>query len=216
MRDERVDDGGAMKDGSSHRTTGFTYDVKYVMGGSERRVDAQHISSKVLATRHELGEQRQEEQQRKKEERERAEAEARRLEEERAERKRRARAELAKRRAAKSSTAKKPKRRKLAAQATSAHDDQAAADDEPARLAASEADPDSEQLLWLRDVLVNRVPRAEAPDEINLNDLLETVATSNDKPRALADVSRLVLLPLLAKLEEANLIMRVEDMIFVV
>jgi len=33
-----------MRDGSSSRTTGFTYAVKYTMGGSEKRVDAQWIT----------------------------------------------------------------------------------------------------------------------------------------------------------------------------
>ena len=36
-----------MRDGSEKRTTGFTYAVKYVLGGSEKRVDAQHISKSV-------------------------------------------------------------------------------------------------------------------------------------------------------------------------
>ena len=39
VNDERNEDGGPMRDGSSSRTTGFTYAVKYTMGGSEKRVD---------------------------------------------------------------------------------------------------------------------------------------------------------------------------------
>ena len=44
VNDERNEDGGPMRDGSSSRTTGFTYAVKYTMGGSEKRVDAQWIT----------------------------------------------------------------------------------------------------------------------------------------------------------------------------
>ncbi|KAH8096516.1 hypothetical protein JL720_3891 [Aureococcus anophagefferens] len=51
VHDERSADLGPMKDGSARRTTGFTYGVKYAMGGSER-VDAQHIASKREADNH--------------------------------------------------------------------------------------------------------------------------------------------------------------------
>lgn len=44
VHDEREKDGGPMKDGSVKRTTGFTYAVKYVLNGSEKRVDAQWIA----------------------------------------------------------------------------------------------------------------------------------------------------------------------------
>ncbi len=44
INDERSIDGGPMRDGSEKRTTGFTYAVKYTMGGSEKRVDAQWIT----------------------------------------------------------------------------------------------------------------------------------------------------------------------------
>jgi hypothetical protein len=44
VNDERLKDGGAMRDGSKTRTTGFTYAVKYTISGSEKRVDAQWIS----------------------------------------------------------------------------------------------------------------------------------------------------------------------------
>ena len=37
IHDEREKDGGPMKDGSVKRTTGFTYAVKYVLNGSEKR-----------------------------------------------------------------------------------------------------------------------------------------------------------------------------------
>ena len=47
IHDERLVDQGPMRDGSEKRTTGFTYAVKYVLGGSEKRVDAQHISKSV-------------------------------------------------------------------------------------------------------------------------------------------------------------------------
>ena len=47
VHDERVLDGGPMRDGSEARTTGFTYAVKYVLGGSEKRVDAQHLRKSV-------------------------------------------------------------------------------------------------------------------------------------------------------------------------
>mgnify|MGYP003309942440 CR=1 FL=1 len=44
INDERSIDGGPMRDGSEKRTTGFTYAVKYTMGGSEKRGDAQWIA----------------------------------------------------------------------------------------------------------------------------------------------------------------------------
>ena len=45
INDERSIDGRPMRDGSEKRTTGFTYAViKYTMGGSEKRVDAQWIT----------------------------------------------------------------------------------------------------------------------------------------------------------------------------
>lgn len=46
VNDEREGDSPPLRDGSKARTTGFTYGVRYVMGGSERRVDAQWITSK--------------------------------------------------------------------------------------------------------------------------------------------------------------------------
>eukprot|EP00629_Pelagomonadales_sp_RCC1024_P002193 CAMPEP_0119270026 /NCGR_PEP_ID=MMETSP1329-20130426/7190_1 /TAXON_ID=114041 /ORGANISM="Genus nov. species nov., Strain RCC1024" /LENGTH=104 /DNA_ID=CAMNT_0007270031 /DNA_START=107 /DNA_END=417 /DNA_ORIENTATION=+ len=60
IHDEREKDLGPMKDGSRERTTGFTYAVKYVMGGSEKRVDARHISSKREVPREEAAGARQE------------------------------------------------------------------------------------------------------------------------------------------------------------
>ena len=53
VHDERVKDGGPMKDGSVKRTTGFTYAVKYVLNGTEKGVDAQWISAKVEVSREE-------------------------------------------------------------------------------------------------------------------------------------------------------------------
>ncbi|KAJ8607371.1 hypothetical protein CTAYLR_010773 [Chrysophaeum taylorii] len=219
VRDERVEDGGPMKDGSESRTTGYTYDVKYVIGGSERRVDAQHITSKVLATRQELGEQRQEEAQRKKIERERAEAEARRLEAERAERKRMARAELAKRREAKA--AKKPaqKRRKV----LPVVDEKTAVDAEPTTTQddtpPEPARAESDEIRWLRDILIDRVPRTDAPDELALEDVVATVLAASDAPPALAEAvgcKRDVVTSLLSQLDAANFIMFVDATIFLV
>ena len=46
INDERITN-EPMRDGSERRTTGFTYAVKYVLGGSEKRVDAQHIRKSV-------------------------------------------------------------------------------------------------------------------------------------------------------------------------
>ena len=47
IHDERSIDSETMRDGSARRTTSFTYDVKYVLGGSEKRVDAQWLSAFV-------------------------------------------------------------------------------------------------------------------------------------------------------------------------
>ncbi|KAJ1457319.1 hypothetical protein M885DRAFT_515307 [Pelagophyceae sp. CCMP2097] len=49
-----------LKDGSAQgkRTTPYTYDVKYVMGGTEKRVDARWITGKTLQSRSELSEER--------------------------------------------------------------------------------------------------------------------------------------------------------------
>lgn len=221
-----------MRDGSTSRTTGFTYDVKYIIGGGERRVDAQHIKSKVLASRQQLGEQRQEEQQRKKEERARAEAEARQLEEERAERKRRARAELANRRAAKAKRVPSLKRQKATCGIDGADpsvkteqitpgDEQVGDNEDYCIVDEPQCHVDPERatsLRWLRDVLLNRVPRSEAPDEISVNDILKTVADCTDKPEAMSQDQNYheATITLLHELERANFIMLVEDTVFLV
>ena len=44
VHDERITDGGPMRDGSKTRTTGFTYAIKYAISGAEKRVDAQWIT----------------------------------------------------------------------------------------------------------------------------------------------------------------------------
>ena len=74
VHDEREKDGGPMKDGSVKRTTGFTYAVKYVLNGSEKRVDAQWISAKVEVSREEAQDARREEAAKRKAEREAEEA----------------------------------------------------------------------------------------------------------------------------------------------
>lgn len=233
VHDERAVDGGAMRDGSMCRTTGYTYDVKYIIGGGERRVDAQHIKSKVLASRQQLGEQRQEEQQRKKEERARAEAEARQLEEQRAERKRRARAELANRRAAKAKRVPSLKRVKVdicgidgadlsvKTDHASRGDGHVSDNEDDCTLEGPQSNFDPEhaaKLRWLRDILLNRVPRSEAPDEINVNDIHTTVADCTDKPEAISQAQnyREATAELLHELERANFIMLVEDTVFLV
>lgn len=226
VRDERQEDGGPMKDGSSHRTTDYTYDVKYVIGGSERRVDAQHITSKVLATRQELGDQRQEEQTRRREEREKEAARAATLlEEQRAERKRKARDELTKRRAAKQGN--KAASDKKRTKSDSKKDDDksrqllplSAIENNAPSCAPLDEVEESEELRWLKDVLLNRVPKgSDAPDEIAVGDVVVAVNEANDKPPGIPQSTSTVedLAPLFRDLEQANLIMLVDDMIFLV
>ena len=101
VHDEREKDGGPMKDGSVKRTTGFTYAVKYVLNGSEKRVDAQWISAKVEVSREEAQDARREEAAKRKAEREAEEARKLQEEAERQARKRAAREKVKQLRAAK-------------------------------------------------------------------------------------------------------------------
>lgn len=163
------------------------YDVKYVLGGSEKRVDACYIRSKVLATRQELGEQRQEDQARRRKAKQDEEAQRARLEAERLERKRKARAELAKRREQKKVAPAKKKHK---------------------------VTPPSPDVTWLRDFLINKVPKAhDADDEVDLQDLFAALDT-NPVPSSLAE--RDAVLGVLAQLEANNFIMRVDSTLFLV
>ena len=105
VHDEREKDGGPMKDGSVKRTTGFTYAVKYVLNGSEKRVDAQWISAKVEVSREEAQDARREEAAKRKAEREAEEARKLQEEAERQARKRAAREKVKQLRAAKAAPA---------------------------------------------------------------------------------------------------------------
>lgn len=190
---------------------GNKYDVKYVLGGSEKRVDACYIRSKVLATRQELGEQRQEDQARRRKAKKDEDAQRLRLEAERLERKRRARAELAKRREQKHRqvTRKNDRPAKKKHKTTARQADAAAPQEAPQADAAPHPD-----MMWLRDFLINKVPRAhDADDEVDVQDLLAALET-NDVPSSLA--KREAVLGILAQLEGNNLVMCVDSTIFLV
>ena len=225
VRDERTEDGGPMKDGSTTRTTGFTYDVKYVMGGSERRVDARWITSKVQKSRSELGEERQKEAAKRKEEKEEMERKKAEIEE----RKKSIRQEIAKKRAAKKNAAPVAvKKRKLAAsddddkvpskvpkKTTTSEDDDKVVPPEP-----TEVPPEPElapEVIWLQATL-SKVPPSdpEAPDELALDDVKKFLDTSSDLPAAFSQDRDTALLTALNRLEASNYVMICDGTIFVV
>jgi len=235
VHDERIDDGGPMKDGSSVRTTGYTYDIRYVIGGSEKRVDAQYIRSKVLATRQELGEARQEEVQRKKAEREAIEAEKRKQEAERLERKRRARQQLDKLRAAKKkkrqdtnkSIQSKPKRPKKQIQSTTSREEEPSAENIQEKIEEKEEEeeledeslPISPELNWFQDILVHKVPRdPTANDEIDLDTLLTFINQEANPPQPIAQATdrKAIVIDFLKQLEASNSVMLIDQTIFIV
>lgn len=205
VHDERSADLGPMKDGSARRTTGFTYGVKYVMGGSEKRVDAQHIASKREVSREAASAARQEEVAAQRAERERAEAAARAEEAARVERKRAARAKVAalreaKKRVAKPAAAPAKKRAKTDA-----------APPAPAPPAEEPADA-----AWLRGVLAT-APR-DVPDELDL-EAFHAHAAASSPPAALggdAAAARAGVRALLARLEADNHVMVVDGTLFLV
>ena len=236
VRDERGSS-EPMKDGSASRTTGFTYDVKYVIGGSERRVDARWISSKTLATREELGEARQLHEAQVKAEKE-ALAEAQRLLEER---KKIARQEVKKRRLAKKikeeKTKKKTKthKRGLAGtkempvkrrvikndkkQATKEQEEDRQNEDDDDDEEEEEEDHISADLLWLQELLGKVEPSdPSTSDELALGDILKFIESCDpaDRPPAFQANTKDALQHGLQQLEQANHIMLVDTTVFLV
>lgn len=233
IHDERVTDLGPMKDGSKARTTGYTYAVKYVMGGSEKRVDAAHITAKSEVSREEASEARQKEVAAQKAERERVEALRLAEEKARLERKRAARTKLTALRAAKKeAAAKAAKRAKPAAAATcgvakkrkveeGSPEEVAAPEEEeqeaaPQVVAAPAPVEDKEEVKWLRTVL-GTAPR-DCADELDLDAFLTHALGSSPLAvlGATEDAQRQAITVLLRDLEADNHVMLVDNTIFLV
>ena len=209
VHDEREKDGGPMKDGSVKRTTGFTYAVKYVLNGSEKRVDAQWISAKVEVSREEAQDARREEAAKRKAEREAEEARKLQEEAERQARKRAAREKVKQLRAAKAARTQPPpaKKPRVAAPASVAEAAPAPPPPPPPPVAEEPAD-----VKWMRGVLA-AAPR-ESPDEVDLGALFAAAATAPPPPGASNDEA--AVRDLLGKLEADNCVMVCEGTVFLV
>ena len=206
--DERNVDGGKMKDGSRARTTGFTYAIKYVLNGSEKRVDAQWISAKVEVTREAAADLRREEAEKRKAEREAEEARKAQEEAERRARKRGARLKVAQLRAAKKARVPPAKKARVAIPSGAAAAPAAAAAPPPPPVAEEPAD-----VKWLRGVLAS-APR-DVPDEVDLDALFEAAA-STPSPPGVCVFGQAALRALLGQLEADNQIMVVDATIYLV
>ena len=207
IHDEREKDGGPMKDGSVKRTTGFTYAVKYVLNGSEKRVDAQWISAKVEVSREAAQDARREEAAKRKAEREAEEARKLQEEAERQARKRAAREKVKQLRAAKAARAQPPPAKKPRVAAPASVAEAAPAPPPPPPVAEEPAD-----VKWMRGVLA-AAPR-ESPDEVDLEALFAAALAVPPPPGASNDAA--AVRDLLGKLEADNCVMVCEGTVFLV